>query len=231
MKNLTRHLWLAAMVLVGVHPAGGAGPDIDMTVDCPPSASAGSTITVDVSLKNRECSPVDVRLMSSIAGNANQSVGGIGIWGPVLADTITVAAATDNLPGTCDLERHRCDATDGSTCAADDDCVDGFCDIRRQCEFFGGTCSSDFDCGSGESCVVTLARCQSTGWFYCETDEACLCQHVTPEIRDDSVLMPPAIPAGLVGTVATLIVLGEGDTGLSTGTDVGQCLVNVLAAP
>lgn len=202
MKNLTRHLWLAVALLMVVHPAW-ADADFDMEVDCPPSASSDSTITIAVSLVSRECSPLDVRFMSSIAGNADHTVGGIGIWGPVLAKTITVDAATDLLPGTCDLVQGKCDRTSGATCSADADCLSGICDYE-QC--LGG---------------VNLR---------CDTDADCVCQHVTPGGTTDSVEALPKIPVELVGTIATFVLIGEGDSGGPGGTRtlVQSCMVDVI---
>jgi hypothetical protein len=228
MKNLTRHLGLAAMLLVIVHPAW-ANPGFEMQVDCPDEAVSGSTITTDLHLKNQECTPITVRLMSSIAGNANQSVGGIGIWGPVLADTITVDAAVDNLPGTCGLNTRgwsQCDGARDADCFTDSDCTDGICRLDRGvCDDVNSGCDTDLDCNPGATCVFS---CGGT-WVGCDTDADCLCQLVTPEIKSISVLAPPAIPISLEGTIATLVLVAEANDGVSDETEVGHCLVNVTA--
>jgi hypothetical protein len=226
MKNLTRHLWLATTLLVIVHPAWA---DLSFEVDCLADAAAGSVITTDVHLENQKCSPVNVRVMSSISGNANQSVGGIGIWGPVLADTITVAAATDNLPGTCGVTVWGgtvCDGAGGASCSTDTDCADGICRLDwGTCDDGTWGCTSDLDCDPGVSCVF---ECEGQ-WVSCDTNADCLCQLVTPEITDELVLTPPAIPSSLVGTVATFILIAEANGGASKDTEVGHCLVNVTA--
>ena len=227
MKNLTRPLWLAVTLLVIVHPAWA---DLSFEVDCLADATAGSTITTDVHLENQECSPLDVRVMSSISGNANQSVGGIGIWGPVLADTITVDAATDNLPGTCSVMVNGgtvCDGAGDADCSSDFDCADGTCRFEwgGRCDDGSSGCSSDLDCDPGSSCVF---RC-SGQWVGCDTNADCLCQIVTPGIKDQLTSTPPAIPSSLVGTIATFVLVAEANDGASKDTEVGHCLVNVTA--
>jgi hypothetical protein len=227
MKNLTRHLWLAATLLVIAHSAWA---DLAFEMDCLANAPAGSTITTDVHLENQKCSPVNVRVMSSISGNANQSVGGIGIWGPVLVDTITVGAATDNLPGTCGVTVHGgrvCDGAGGADCFTDADCADGICRMGwGTCDDGNhNSCSSDFDCDPGVSCVFSC----SGEWVSCDTNADCLCQLVTPGIKDKLVLTPPAIPSSLVGTVATFVLIAEADYGTANETEVDHCLVNVTA--
>jgi hypothetical protein len=228
MKNLTRHLWLAVALLVVVHPAW-AELGFEMEVDCLADATAGSTITTSLHLENQACSPINVRLMSSIAGNANQTVGGIGIWGPVLADTITVAAATDNLPGTCGETVHGgrvCDGAGGADCFTDTDCADGICRTNwGTCDdgsFF--SCTSDLDCDPGP-CVFSC----DGGWVGCDTNADCLCQLVTPAIQNSLVLTPPAIPNSLVGTVASFVLVAEANDGVSDDTEVRHCMVNVTA--
>jgi hypothetical protein len=224
MKNLTRHLWLATTLLMIVHPAWA---DLAFEMACLANAPAGSTITTDVHLENQKCSPVNVRVMSSISGNANQSVGGIGIWGPVLVDTITVDAATNNLPGTCSVMLDggtRCDGAGGADCSSDSDCADGTCNFGwGTCDDGSWSCTSDLDCDPGSSC---LFRC--SGQFVdCVTNADCLCQIVTPGTKDQLTSTPPAIPSSLVGTVATFILIAEANDGTSDETEVDHCLVNV----
>jgi hypothetical protein len=99
MKELRRCLWLAATLMAAVGPAM-ADLDVAMQLDCPAEATAGSTITTNLHLENRECSVSSVRVISSIAGSADQSLGGFGIFGPVVADPmISVPAATEIIPG------------------------------------------------------------------------------------------------------------------------------------
>ena len=120
MKNLTKYLWLAASLLVLAHPAW-ANPGVEMRVVCPADAMAGTTLTVDLDLVNLQCLQNNVRVMSSITGNANDSLGGIGIFGPVVAMTIPLAAATSNdPPGICTFGYCSGDFT---SCTTDADCA------------------------------------------------------------------------------------------------------------
>ena len=155
MKALRRSLWLAATLVLCVRPAM-AGLDVAVELDCPAEAAAGSEILATVHLENSECgAEASVRLIASIAGNADQSLGGIGIAGPVVAVTVPVLG---------------------------DDCIG------------------------------------------------------TPGTVDLTDPLPPEIPASLVGTVATFVLITEWDLpglapGTSKATRVNQCLVNVLPAP
>jgi hypothetical protein len=207
MKNLTRHLWLAVTLLVIVNPAwaGAIGMNVD---NCPTDASAGSTISIDLTLTNKQCVPVTVRLMSSISGNANQTVGGIGIWGPMVADTIVVPAAESiHEPASC-VPEGECTG-DFTFCTSDLECESGVCRVyAHSCGNGGMSCSNDADCSCGEDP---------------ESED------VTPEIAHfPAVQMPPAIPDSLDGTVATFILAAEANNGYSTKISaVKHCLVNV----
>lgn len=206
MKNLTRHLWLAVALLVMVHPAWADLDDFEMTVDCPTEAPAGSTILVDLQLENGQCLPVTVRLMSSVTGNANQSVGGIGVWGPVVADTIVVAAAESSEDPTTCVPDGQCSG-DFSSCSTNPDCASGVCIVEwSSCGGGGISCSNDGDCACGED----------GSWS------------ATPTIENlTAVQMPPAVPSSLDGTVATFILVAEVNDGFSEAFDVRHCLVNV----
>jgi hypothetical protein len=72
-----------------------------LKVACPAEAPAGTSISADLRFTNHNCtSGYDVRVISSIAGNANQSLGGVGIAGPVVVDSsISVPAGTPPFPG------------------------------------------------------------------------------------------------------------------------------------
>ena len=78
-------------------------------VSCPSQVQVGDTLTMNVHLENKHCAAADVRLMSGIAGNAADSVGGVGVFGPVVASQVVVPAATVSCgstwatPGTLDL--------------------------------------------------------------------------------------------------------------------------------
>ena len=102
MKPWRKGFWLAAAFVFTVGPAVAA--NVEMDVDCPAGAPALSTISTDFHLVNEECSEATVRFFSSIVGNADQSLGGLGINGPVVVDTgtpIVVPAAIDNFPPGC----------------------------------------------------------------------------------------------------------------------------------
>lgn len=99
MKVSQSGLWLAISLLLAVHPA--VANTVELGVDCPAEAAAGSSITADLHFRNQNCtSGYNVRVISSIAGNADQSLGGIGIGGPVVVDSsIAVPAGTPPFPG------------------------------------------------------------------------------------------------------------------------------------
>jgi hypothetical protein len=52
----------------------------------------------------------------------------------------------------------------------------------------------------------------------------------TPGITDVAVAIPPAIPASLVGTVATFLLVAEWDDGVTSGSLVKECMVHVRPA-
>jgi len=111
-------VWCASSLLAG---SATAGLDVSASVSCPDTASADSTITMDVVLENHECtSAVTVRLVTAIAGNANGTLAGVGVYGPVLANPgVTVPAAT---PGTCNTSLHQCSGPYPYYCNVDADC-------------------------------------------------------------------------------------------------------------
>lgn len=92
---------------------------VGATLSCPLEASAGSTLTVDLSLRNSECSAVDVRILSGIAGNSGQTLAGIGVFGPVVAAPLVVVPAPTETFGGC---------------------------VSGSCEFSGASCTTDADC-------------------------------------------------------------------------------------
>lgn len=105
-----------------INSTATAGGNVDLDAICPATANAGQAVTVTFTLKNKECTDQDVRLLSSVVGNADQTLGGLGLYGPVVADSTTLPAATDLLPGTC--TGSTCDgSTNFSYCMADADCV------------------------------------------------------------------------------------------------------------
>ena len=100
MRRLWMGYWLAVAFLIAVHPAVGWAFDSDVT--CPADVTSGAEITAFLRLENDECTQAEVRLISSIVGNADQTLGGIGIQGPTVVESaITVPAGIDNFPPGC----------------------------------------------------------------------------------------------------------------------------------
>lgn len=91
MKLLSLLLATVAACVLPVRPAL-AKLDTSLNVSCPATAAAGTTIDMNVDLANNEASTLSVRLITSIAGNANGTLGGIGIYGPLVAVEKTVNA-------------------------------------------------------------------------------------------------------------------------------------------
>src|SRR5262245_55854514 len=92
-------LVLGALCLLAVGPASGL-TSVKAAITCPASAQVGENLGMNVHLQNDECAPATVRLITSIAGNANQSLGGLGVFGPLLAQEVVVPAATCSFPFT-----------------------------------------------------------------------------------------------------------------------------------
>jgi hypothetical protein len=93
--------WIVGMFLLAARPAIATGR-VELRVSCPAEAAAGSTITAELRLSNHSCfsGGYNVRVMASIAGNADQSLGGVGIAGPVVvAPSINVPEGTPPFPG------------------------------------------------------------------------------------------------------------------------------------
>ncbi|HKA15429.1 MAG TPA: hypothetical protein VKH41_10470 [Myxococcota bacterium] len=88
---------------------------------CATTAAQGSTLTMNVHLESRECAPLTVRLVTAIAGNANGTLAGVGVYGPVVANQVIIPAATDN-GATCNLTYHFCNSY-GGTCNSNADCA------------------------------------------------------------------------------------------------------------
>lgn len=100
MKRSRLGPFLVVALLLSFHP--GVGWAFDLDVSCPADVTADLAVTAPLRLENGECSPAEVRFISSIGGNAAQNLGGIGIVGPVVIDSaIAVPAATDNSPPGC----------------------------------------------------------------------------------------------------------------------------------
>jgi hypothetical protein len=99
------------------------GLDVDSHLTCPAEGVAGSTISVDLRLENFECRAVNVRVMSSILGNGDQTLAGLRVFGPVVAHALEVVpAATDIFFGGC--VQGMCQAFPPTSCTTDADCPD-----------------------------------------------------------------------------------------------------------
>jgi hypothetical protein len=123
--NDSRRLSLGASVLVGLAILFMANASMgqEASVSCPTEANSGSNVAVTMSFENWECSAVSVRVMSSIVGNADNTLGGIGVFGPiVVAPSVVVPAGTD---GFCGCFSNSCDCS-GNSCTQDADCP--FCE-------------------------------------------------------------------------------------------------------
>ena len=76
--------------------------DVDIDLVCPLTVPAGGSVNVIVSLKNDGCSAFDFqRTFVAIAGNTDDSVGGLGIFGPfvrAISGTIPEAECNFGFP-------------------------------------------------------------------------------------------------------------------------------------
>lgn len=113
-------------ILIGVltmaNLAGAQG--IGLEIACPAGVRPGAPIQLQVRLRNDECRPLDVRLISSLVGNAANLASGtpsgaVGIFGPEVAGRVVVPAARDGEPTSCDAG--FCSGSFVS-CSRDEDC-------------------------------------------------------------------------------------------------------------
>lgn len=123
--NDLRRFPLGASVLVGLAILFMANTSMGQgaSVSCPTEANSGSKVAVTMSFENWECSAVSVRVMSSIVGNADNTLGGIGVFGPIVVASVVVPAGTDVLFCGCDGGLCGCS---GNSCTQDADCP--FCE-------------------------------------------------------------------------------------------------------
>jgi len=91
---------LFVLAVVVIYAGTASAQDVKLDVKCPPNIRAGSllNVTLNVSASTLECTgTIGVpRLMVAIGGNAQDTLGGIGIWGPFLRPanwTLTFCAA------------------------------------------------------------------------------------------------------------------------------------------
>lgn len=80
-----------------------AGSSFGIDVDCPETVSVGQNVAATVTLESSECFITTARIITSIIGNGSDTVGGLGVFGPVVADPhVSIPAATDLSPPYCD---------------------------------------------------------------------------------------------------------------------------------
>lgn len=92
----------ALLAFVATAEAGGFG----VSVTCPAKVVPGQPFELSVRIVNRECQALDVRLTSSLVGNATGGASGapsgeVGLFGPKVAGTVSVPAAVDLYPPNC----------------------------------------------------------------------------------------------------------------------------------
>lgn len=90
----------ASLLLAATIEAEG----IDVNVTCPASVAPGESFPLEVRIRSRECQAIDVRLISSLVGNAadgESQSGTVGVLGPEVVGTISVPPATDLAPPGC----------------------------------------------------------------------------------------------------------------------------------
>lgn len=92
---------------------------------CPAAANDGTNVTVQFIAENRECSAQSVRVISSIVGNANNTLAGLGVYGPAVAESLLIVPGGTNT--FCGCNTGTCDCSGGS-CSVDGDCP--FCSAQ-----------------------------------------------------------------------------------------------------
>lgn len=99
--------------------------EVEVFLSCPPDGDANSTITVDLRFENFECKAINTRILSSIVGNGDQTLGGMRIFGPVVLQAMPVLpAATGTILRGC--VQGTCQNFFGPpiSCETDADCPD-----------------------------------------------------------------------------------------------------------
>lgn len=87
---------------------------------CPAQGNAGESLFVSMVLENQACAAANVRLMSSIVGNAADSLTGVGIFGPVVSVPVVVVPA--GLNRSCGCSANVCSCNSSLSCSTDGDC-------------------------------------------------------------------------------------------------------------
>jgi hypothetical protein len=102
MHRRVRASHLGALSVVAVLLLAPTTGGIDSRLTCPRTVAAGEVVPVDVRLENSFCTVVQVRMLSTLVWNANETTGAVSIVGPSIAERdVSLPAATDRLPGTC----------------------------------------------------------------------------------------------------------------------------------
>ena len=115
------HTLLSVFVfLVVLALAMPAASEFSAKLTCPKTTPVGESPSLDYRIENEACSPVTVRVLSTMVGNGDETARGVAIFGPEVAATAVVPAAVDLLPGTCSA--NQC-AGSFFFCSVDADCV------------------------------------------------------------------------------------------------------------
>lgn len=123
MRQRSLILCVLAGLLVGFASADATAQDVNVVVECPAEGAPLSTPTVVIVYTSFACSAVPIRTMSSIVGNSDQTLGGIGVFGPVVIDDRMLPGGSGATSG-CGCNAGSCGCIDGSaiSCTSDADC-------------------------------------------------------------------------------------------------------------
>ena len=120
LKSSTRRPieWLSVFVLLCASVSAA-----DSTIVCPASATGGATVPIEVTIENEQCTAVNARVISSVVGNANGTLGGLGVYGPqVAASMLTVPVGSAPFCGCGQFFPGFCDCNSNQACTVDSDC-------------------------------------------------------------------------------------------------------------
>lgn len=82
--------------------AAEARDKFGIDVDCPSNISVGQNVPATITLESFECFVTTARIITSVVGNSSDTFGGIGVFGPVVANPmVSVPAAVDSNPPFC----------------------------------------------------------------------------------------------------------------------------------
>ncbi len=95
----------------------------DGELTCPASATSGGNVSVTVDFENDSCAAIDYRILTSIVGNGNDTLGGIGIYGPAVAEPTVIVPAGSGVAfcGCGEFTPNICSCS-GNSCSVDADC-------------------------------------------------------------------------------------------------------------